>query len=192
MNPALAWIDHEHDRASASDGISRYGAYLRQRADWFQDADTPASFAAVAWQVATGPVMSPGLVRMRPDLHAVTVGFDEDDDRILSATVRVPVPFRSWHALSGRIDHLVTDWQSGRSWDPDGPVYDEPRPSRDRRAVMITAAVRIPINTGRLPVVNPGDCDPVSRVTATLAVAELVSQINAQAGPLVDALRESS
>jgi hypothetical protein len=191
MTAPLAWIDYEHDRTSASDGISRYGAYLRQRADWFQDSDT-ASFAATAWQVATGPVMSPGLVRRRADLHAITVGLDEDGEGILSATVRVPVAFRSWRGLSGRIDHRVQHWQTERSWDPEGPVYHEPRPSRERRALLITAAVRVPVDVGRLPPVDPGDEGPVSRITATPAVAELVAQINTHAGPLVDALREAS
>jgi hypothetical protein len=192
MTPALAWIDHGHDRASASDGISRYGAYLRQRGDWFQDAETPGSFAATAWQVATGPVMSPGLVRMRADLHGITLNFDEGGEGILRATVRVPLTYHRLRGASERLRYPIGDWHTERTWDPDGTRYEEPRASREHAAVLVTAAVLIPINTGRLPVVNPGDCDPVSRITATLAVAELVAQINTHAGPLVDALRQES
>jgi hypothetical protein len=192
MTAPLAWIDHEHDRASASDGVSRYGAYLRQRADWFRDEYSPASFAATAWQVATSPVMSPGLVRMRPDLHGINVAFDEDGDGILRATVHVPIPFHDIRSLSGRIGYQVSDWQTERSWDPDGPRYEEPRPSRDRSALLITAAVIMPVDVGRLPGIDAGDCDPVNRLLALDAVSELVYQINGQASGLVDTLRERS
>lgn len=187
---ALAWIDHEHDQASASDGVSRYGAYLRQRADWFRDVYSPATFALTAWRVATGPVMSPGLVRMRPDLNGITLDFDEGGEGILRATVHVPVPFHRIRGLSERLGYRVADWQTERSWDPHGPRYEEPRASRDRSAVLITADVVIPIEAGRLPVADAEDCDPVDRPLALAAVAELVHQVNAQAGALVDALRE--
>ena len=64
----IFWIDHEHDRDAASDGASRYGFYLRDRRDWFEDCldcgePQTARFAATAWRIATGPVMSPGYVR---------------------------------------------------------------------------------------------------------------------------------
>jgi hypothetical protein len=39
----VCWIDRDHDRANASDGTSRYGAYLRDHAHLFdpwQDAPT--------------------------------------------------------------------------------------------------------------------------------------------------------
>jgi hypothetical protein len=192
MSAPLSWIDHEYDRAYASDGVSRYGAYLRQRADWFDDEHTPASFAATAWRVATGPVMSPGLVRMRPDLHGIDVGFGEDGEGILRATVHVPVPFHTLPTLAGRIGYQVADWQSERSWDPDGPRYEEPRPARDRGALLITAALYLPLDVAHLPGVNVDDCAPVNRPLALRAVAELVHQVNAQAGPLVDALREKA
>lgn len=191
INSPLVWIDHEHDRASASDGVSRYGAYLRQRAAWFRDVDTPKEFAATAWRVATGPVMSPGLARMRPDLGGVTLDFDEGGEGILRATVRVPLPYHRLRGDSKRLRYPVGDWHAERTWDPDGVRYEEPRASRERAAVLVTAAVLIPINTARLPHIDAEDCEPVNRTAATHAVLELATQINERGGPLVDALREA-
>jgi hypothetical protein len=31
----VCWVDHDYDRASASDGVSRYGAYVRDSARLF-------------------------------------------------------------------------------------------------------------------------------------------------------------
>lgn len=191
MTAPLVWIDHEHDRASASDGVSRYGAYLRQRADWFREVYSPATFAATAWRVATGPVMSPGLVRMRPDLNGVTLDFDEGGEGILRATVRVPLPYYCVRGASDRLRYPVADWHTERTWDPDGTRYDAPRASQDYAAVLITAAVLIPIDTAHLPHADADDYGPVDRIAATRAVLELATQINERGAPLVDALREA-
>ena len=191
MTPPLVWIDHEYDRAYASDGVSRYGAYLRQRADWFRDVDTPKEFAATAWRVATGPVMSPGLVRIRPDLGSVTLDFDEGGEGILRATVRVPLPQHRLRGASEQLRYPIGDWHTERTWDPEGTRHEEPRASREHAAVLVTAAVLIPIDTARLPHVDAEDCDPVNRTAATRAVLELATQINERGGPLVDALREA-
>ncbi len=72
MSPTAFWVDRGYDRDSASDGGSRYGAYVRERLGWFTDAgcwewdDSAPRFAAVVWRIATGPVMVPGYVRMHP------------------------------------------------------------------------------------------------------------------------------
>ena len=67
----VCWVDADWDYTNASDGISRYGAYLRGHAEEFQswhgeDLDgittDPGEFAAAAFRVACGPIMSPGYV----------------------------------------------------------------------------------------------------------------------------------
>ena len=70
----VCWIDLDYDRTQASDGQSRYGAYVRDYArlfDPWQDAPDgvtgdPVEFAIAAFRVATGPIMSPGFVRWHP------------------------------------------------------------------------------------------------------------------------------
>ena len=70
----VCWIDPDYDREQASDGQSRYGAYVRDHArlfDPWQDAPDgvtrdPVDFAIAAFRVATGPIMGPGFVRWHP------------------------------------------------------------------------------------------------------------------------------
>ena len=64
---AAFWVDRDYDRSHASDGISRYGAYLRNAAfEPWTDHDQAVEWAVFAWERATGPVMSPGDVRYHP------------------------------------------------------------------------------------------------------------------------------
>jgi hypothetical protein len=65
------WVDRDYDREYASDGISRYGAYLRDATfEPWTDHDQQVEWAAFAWRRATGPVMSPGYVRYHPRVLA--------------------------------------------------------------------------------------------------------------------------
>ncbi|WP_157255128.1 hypothetical protein [Nonomuraea typhae] len=55
-------LNHDFDSTGASDGISRYGSYLRLNAHKFAYAfenANAADFAAVAFEIATSPIMSP-------------------------------------------------------------------------------------------------------------------------------------
>ena len=65
--PTPFWVDRDYDCAHASDGISRYGAYLRDATfEPWTDNDHAVEWAAFAWRRATGPVMSLGYVRYHP------------------------------------------------------------------------------------------------------------------------------
>jgi hypothetical protein len=67
QTPTAFWVDRDYDCEHASDGISRYGAYLRDAAfEPWTDHDQAVEWAVFAWQSATGPVMSPGYVRYHP------------------------------------------------------------------------------------------------------------------------------
>ncbi|WP_030255963.1 MULTISPECIES: hypothetical protein [Streptomyces] len=70
----LVIVDDTADRESASDGRSRYGAYIAQHAADFRDDGEllrPVDFAVAAWRTATSPVMAPGYVAVRPDLDRI-------------------------------------------------------------------------------------------------------------------------
>ena len=59
--PTPFWVDRDYDCAHASDGISRYGAYLRDATfEPWTDHDQAVEWVAFAWRRATGPMMSPG------------------------------------------------------------------------------------------------------------------------------------
>ena len=107
---AAFWIDYDYDRENASDGISRYGAYIRRSSalaeSWdgtWDDAQVrQARFAEAAWATATTPVMSPGFVRRHP--------------RVISAAVQ----FNAWDATLNGAVQLVTPWPhalaNSRDW----------------------------------------------------------------------------
>jgi hypothetical protein len=176
----VCWIDRDHDRANASDGVSRYGAYLRDHAELFdpwQEAPDgvtgdPVEFAIAAFKVATGPIMSPGYVRWHGRVCDYVATRSEHDGRLLlSVTLATPSPVR-----------LPWDW---RGWERD--FHDRYLEPDDRRPVgLARLELRWPVATDQLPtpsrprrpsVPNPRD--------AARAVAVLVDQVNATCGPVL-------
>lgn len=155
----IVHVDREGDMERASDGYSRYGAYVGAREMSFQDAFArpeleaaePVAFAATAWQVATPPNMSPGLVDWRPDIHKVTVGFD-DDGKDLMVTVELPLTHRQ---LAAKVPYTYEDWTPHRHWLADDYGYlMEPGTRRDRPTVLAT--VKIHHILSWVPLVTPG------------------------------------
>jgi hypothetical protein len=180
----VSWIEAEYDRAYASDGQSRYGAYVRDHArlfDPWQDAPDgvttdPIEFAMAAFRVATGPIMWPGFVRWHPRVCGYGVDRSDQDGRlVMSVTLATAAPLR----LPGGT------W---RGWDRDvGGRFLEPED-------------RGPLALGRLELRWPLDGDQVHRparprmpgrpnlVDATTAVAVLVGSANDTAGPVLAAV----
>lgn len=103
----LFTIDQAYDRDKASDGISRFGAYLKQRYQQALDAgdlDSPTVWAEWCWDCATPPVMSPGFVRYRDPVLSAKVYRDEWQGELAVQLVvasplpaRLPSGWRSWH-----------------------------------------------------------------------------------------------
>jgi hypothetical protein len=95
----VCWVDRGYDRAAASDGVSRYGAYLADKAGLFDPWDAapdgitrdPVEFAIAAFTVATGPIMAPGYVRWHGRVRNHGATWSEHDGRlVLSVTLAVP------------------------------------------------------------------------------------------------------
>jgi hypothetical protein len=182
----VCWIDRDHDRTSASDGVSRYGAYLRDHAHLFnpwQDAPNgvtadPVEFAIAAFTVATGPIMSPGYVRWRGRVCDDAATRSEDDGRLLlSVTLAVPSPAR-----------LPWDW---RSWERDfHDRYLEPDDSRPTGLARLE--LRWPVATDQLPTPRRPRRPGVPNLRdATGTVAALVDQMNTTCGPVLADLEAS-
>jgi hypothetical protein len=185
----LVWVDDTHDREAASDGVSRYGAYLRDRAHLFDDDGAPldtVSFAVLAWRTASSPVMAPGYVNLRRDVTAVTCRPGEEPG-LLVADVEVRLPWPPdlpWGPMTG-----WQSWQRTRSWSGDEPdSYADPR-REDRPALLVTAHLRVPVRDDQLQAPRrsrPGrpDTGDAKRVVRTLC-----RLVNAEAGPRVALLR---
>jgi hypothetical protein len=180
----VCWIDLDDDRASASDGQSRYGAYVRDHArlfDPWQDAPDgvtrdPVEFAMAAVRVATGPIMSPGFVRWHPRVCGYGTEPSEDGGRlVVSVTLATPAPVR------------LPGW-AWRGWE---------RGYLDR---FLEPDDRGPVALGRLELRWPLAGEQLHRPTrprvsswpnlvdATTAVALVVGSVNHTAGPVLAAL----
>ena len=75
--------DDDYDQAHASDGASRYGAYLANHAYLFTDDDNEPTtdaelFAGAAWRVAQSPTMAPGYVRAHGRIQATSTHWDDE------------------------------------------------------------------------------------------------------------------
>lgn len=115
--------DDEYDRIYASNGVSRYSAYLAQYAALFKDGDDPTTdvgrFAGVAWRIALSPIMSPGYVRAHGRVQRVEIRWDEEQR--LAACVDLAVssapeaaglayPWRRWVCDDGGRWHEPDDF----------------------------------------------------------------------------------
>jgi hypothetical protein len=183
----VCWIDPDYDRANASDGVSRYGAYVRDYArlfDPWQDAPDgvttdPVEFAIAAFRVATGPIMSPGLVRWHPRVYGYGLDRNDLDGRlVVSVTLATPAPLR------------LPGW-AWRGWERDfGDRFLEPE---DRGPVALARLeLRWPLAVDQLH--RPGRPRVPGRpnlVDATTAVAAVVGSANHTAGPVLTALEAS-
>jgi hypothetical protein len=187
VNAPLVHLDDQYDADYASDGASRFGAYLRQRARLFADDGAELStvtFAALAWQVANAPVMCPGYVRRRGDIEAVRCWHADEPGRLL---VDVEVRVR----LAGLLDGPAAGWASwvrGQDWEGGYAAFLEPGDTEP--AVLATTHLRVPIAAGELLEPKVTRLGAVDVGEAKAAVSIVCRLVNATAGPVVDHLRE--
>jgi hypothetical protein len=154
----IVHVDRKHDAENASNGYSRYGSYVGAREPSFQDPWEqpekkplePIAFAIQAWQVATVEVSSPSLVEFRPDINKITLGYDEDGDRLV-VTVELPLRHRD---LAAKIPYTYDDWGTYHHWSSDDYAYlQQPRVRPDRPVVTTVATIR---HIPQITLVTPG------------------------------------
>ncbi|MCP2337903.1 hypothetical protein [Actinomadura rupiterrae] len=192
------WLNEHYDRDRASDGISRYGAYLRQnlhRFDpWGEGVDTdPADFTAAAWQVATSPIMSPAYLACRWDrVLSTAIQRAENGAALANLELAATAP----RELDGRI---TSGWNT---WTHDRGLRAYLEPSQEQMALYPTLLPRVnlllpvpaaklhqpsPTLTGQRPdkVTDALLTGAAKRVVATLAVA-----LNELLVPIVAAMEQ--
>ncbi|GAA3925885.1 hypothetical protein GCM10023085_03920 [Actinomadura viridis] len=191
------WVDEEYDREYASDGVSRYGAYVRDRLassfaecweTWGEPSSRRVEFASAAWRTATGPVMAPGYVRSSSRVLGARVERNQWDGSLIAA-VSLVAP---WPAALAR----SFDWQGGRRWRDwptelrgDGYEFVEPTEQDVAGAPFMQAslALTFAVPVDRLPEAPEGPDDGVEDC-ARQAVEGLVVELNRAVGPVVDVL----
>ena len=180
----VCWIDPDYDRAYASDGVSRYGAYLRDHArlfDPWQDAPDgvtgdPVEFTMAAFRVATGPIMVPGFVRWHPRVCGYGTDRNDQDGRlVVSVTLATPALLR------------LPGW-AWRGWERD--FHDRFLEPEDRGPVALARLeLRWPLSVDQLHRAAPPRVpDQPNLADATAAVAAVVGSVNRTAGPVLAAL----
>jgi hypothetical protein len=193
LAPAPFWVDGGYDREHASDGISRYGAYLRDAAfEPWTDHDRPVEWAVFAWERATGPVMSPGYVRYHPRVLGARLERSGWDGGLVAALDLVS----SWPAeiktvLTGamRLSDRDAYWQDWPTEHLGGDTvsYHEPGEAdvAARPYLLATLSLRFTVPSAAL-------AEPPATPTALLsagqhAVAVVIAELNRITGPVLAA-----
>lgn len=193
MSQLPFWLDWKYDRANADTGTgSRYGNYLAQLTRLFDEIwydDPSVEFAAVAWRVATGPIMSPPLVRRHPRISGVSVG-RSDWNGEMTADVNLvsprPAALHNAETASGGYYRGL----HRNAWDEyDGIGEDD----LTRNAYLLTE-VRLlwQLPAGTLPTIKevPTGSDAIFR-QAVECLKALAGALNREVGPIIERLERS-
>jgi hypothetical protein len=197
---AAFWTDDEYDREHASDGVSRFGHYVRDAGRLMEECwdgtwDDPQArkvrFAEAAWTTATPPVMSPGYVHRHQRIQAAHVEVNQWDGS-LTGMAELVLP---WPAALSK----CRDWQRGQWW-RDWPYesfgstawYREPseEETAGHRFLMTSGRLVFPLAADWLPAAPAGPDDDVED-TAREAIRALVAAMNAEITPVIEALERS-
>lgn len=183
----LVAVADDYDREMGDSNApldSRFGRYLTQHMNdlWEEDRTDPAAFLVWAWSVGTGPIMSPGYVRVRPDLGSVRLTQSQHDGRLL-VVIETPVQHGQL-AQSVRPPYAVRDWETDRySYSSDGPSALQDPEDESKPALLLSAVLRLPADDWKLH--QPAGEWPVEELLiddAKQAIAVAVKHINAAAG----------
>jgi hypothetical protein len=191
--PTAFWIDRDYDREYASDGISRYGGYLRDAAfEPWTDHDRAVEWAVFAWQRATGPVMSPGYVRYHSRVLAARLersGWDGSlvaDVNLISPWPRqISTALARGLRLGGRTA-LWQDWPTEYFGDGTSIFYEPSEAAiASRPYLLATISLQFTVPSAALP--EPPDTSAALLSTGQQAVAVAVAELNGIVGPVLGA-----
>jgi hypothetical protein len=184
------WIDHDYDRENASDGVSRYGAYVRDRDfdPWTHD-DRHIELAVFAWRVATTPVMSPGYMRRHPRIaRAALERSDWDGSLIALVDLVMPQPRHLSYLRSDDDRGCWRDWPSEHSVAAGTDSWFEPAGEDLARDpyLLCTASLRFTVPPAGLAKPPERQSAPLLVAQCRDTVAALVRSLNAIVGPVID------
>jgi hypothetical protein len=190
--PTAFWVDRDYDREFASDGISRYGAYLRDAVfEPWTDEDRAVEWAVFAWHRATGPVMSPGYVRCHPSVLAARLERSGWDGSLVAAVGLIstwPEQLKTALARGVRLSDRDAYWQDWPTeYHGETVTYYEPSEAdvAARPYALTTLSLQFTVPSAALP-------EPPTTPAAVLgagqkAVAVVVAELNRIVGPVLSA-----
>jgi hypothetical protein len=191
--PAAFWVDRDYDREHASDGISRYGAYLRDAAfEPWTDHDQAVEWAVFAWQRATSPVMSPGYVRYHPRVLAARLERSGWDGSLVAGVNLVsswPEQLKAALARGLRLGDRHAYWQDWpteyRGWDASS--YHEPSEADVAARPYLLAAISLQFTVPSAEFPEPPATSAAQLSAGQQAVAAIVAELNQIVGPVLGA-----
>ena len=163
-----------YDYTHASDGQSRYRAYLAQYACRFRYVGEdltkePTEFAAAAFVIASPPIMSPPYIGTHPRVLHATPRWDMDHRCALHLELATPLAEHVVDQLPRHFGGWKRDHSSGRYYSPED--HDEP-------TACAQLAIRIPLRVDLLPepTYTPGGVADVD--TAKRALRAMCTHVN--------------
>jgi hypothetical protein len=188
------WVDRDYDRAHASDGISRYGSYLRDATfEPWTDNDHAVEWAAFAWRRATSPVMSPGYVRYHPAVLGARLERSGWDGSLAGGVTVVsawPEGIKTAAARSVRLGDRDAYWQD---WPTeyrggDAVSYYEPGEAdvAARPYLLATLSLHFTVASAALP--EPPATSAALLSAGQQAVTVVVAELNRIVGPVLATL----
>jgi hypothetical protein len=193
LAPTAFWIDRSYDREYASNGISRYGAYLRDASfEPWTDNDQVVEWAAFAWRRATGPVMSPGYVRCHPRVLAARLERSGWDGSLIAGVTLVspwPAQITTGLAQSFRLGDSDAYWQDWPTEYLGGDTNSYHEPSEAdiaaRPYLLATVSLQFTVPSAALP--EPPATSAALLGAGQQAVAVVVAELNRIVGPVLGA-----
>ena len=195
MSPTVTafWVDCDYDRAHASDGISRYGAYLRDAAfEPWTDNDQAVEWAAFVWRRATGPVMSPGYVRYHPRVLAAQLERSGWDGSLVAGVHLVspwPEEIKEPPARTVRFGDRDAYWQDWPTEYLGGGAVSYYEPSEAdvaaRPYLLATISSQFTVPSATLP--EPPATSAALLSAGQQAVAVVMAELNRIVGPVLSA-----
>ena len=191
--PTAFWVDRDYDREHASDGISRYGAYLRDAAfEPWTDDDQAVEWAVFAWRRATGPVMSPGYVRYHPRVLAARLERSGWDGSLAAGVSLVSSWPEQLKARAGQGLRLATGTRTGRTGRPNvsaatpsATTSPAKRMSLPGRTCWPRVSLQFTVPSAALP--EPPATSAALLSAGQQAVAVVVAELNRIVGPVLGA-----
>ena len=191
--PTPFWVDRDYDCAHASDGISRYGAYLRDATfEPWTDNDHAVEWAAFAWRRATSPVMSPGYVRYHPAVLGARLERSGWEGSLAAGVTVVsawPEEIKTTAARSVRLGDRDSYWQDWPTEYRGGDTvsYYEPGEAdvAARPYLLATLSLHFTVASAELPEPPATSADLLS--AGQQAVTVVVAELNRIVGPVLAA-----
>jgi hypothetical protein len=193
LSPAAFWVDGDYDREHASDGISRYAAYLRDAAfEPWTDNDRAVEWAVFAWRRATGPVMSPGYVRCHPRVLAARLERSGWDGSLVAGVDLVsswPTQLKTALVRGLRLGDKDAYWQDWPTEYRGGDTVSYYEPSEAdiaaRPYLLATVGLLFTVPSAALP--QPPATSVALLSAGQQAVAVVVAELNGIVGPVLSA-----